>query len=253
MDFLIGTLTRIGGLGIAMVRLEKDVFHCLWQDDGFTDPNWISRGPDGRLFTVSSDAEGPEKGCVNEIAVSQNGLRLLERRASGGNAPCHLCVSADGRFLFAANYGSGSLAVFPLEEGRLGNRLQRIQHVGSSAHPIRQTSPHIHQITQIPHMPDCYCAVDLGTDALVIYQQDRKKRHHCPRYTGCICNRGKGPGIWLTTARGVGWLVTELGNRLFRIEFRRDRSRHRIRWEYPLWKTDQDQLCGCGSDQPTSG
>ena len=221
MDFLIGTLTRIGGPGIALVRLDEDRLTCLWQDSNFRDPNWLSQGPDGRLFAVSSDAEEEDRGCVNEISVSDDGMRLISRKPTGGNAPCHLCFSLDGRFLFAANYGSGSLAVFPLEASGIGSRIQRIQHSGSSAHPTRQTSPHVHQITPIPHLPECYCAVDLGIDALVIYKQDIASGMLTEQYRIGL-PRGEGPRHLVYDSEGFGWLATELGNRLFRIRFDTD-------------------------------
>lgn len=39
MDFLIGTLTRMGGAGIGRVRLENDRLRLLWTNGSLTDPN----------------------------------------------------------------------------------------------------------------------------------------------------------------------------------------------------------------------
>ena len=59
MDFLIGTLTRMGGAGIGRVRLENDRLRLLWTNGSLTDPNWQSLGPNGRIFSVSSDMPEP--------------------------------------------------------------------------------------------------------------------------------------------------------------------------------------------------
>ncbi len=219
MDFIVGTLTRLGGPGIARIRLTNDSLTCLWTDSRYTDPNWLVFGPNGHLFAVSSDAKGEPKGCINELEVRAGGLRLLARQETGGSAPCHITFSQDGRFLLATNYGSGSLVVYPLSKGVLEPRIQLVQCKGHSVHQVRQTAPHLHQITHIPSLSGYFCAADLGTDNLIVFQQDAN--------TGLLmeCYRlqipaGEGPRHLTHGADGRSWLVTELGNKLYPIEFR---------------------------------
>lgn len=221
MDFLIGTLTRLGGPGIARVRLFQNKLSLLWQDGGFTDPSWLSLGPGGLVYATSSDMPEPERGCVNELEVTPAGLRLLNRQPTGGNGPCHIGISPDGRFLLASNYTSGSLAVFPLRDGRLAPRVQLVEHRGYGAHPVRQASPHVHQATYIPHRPGMVCAADLGTDALVVYEQDRETGLLSGRYRVAL-PPGEGPRHLAYGKDGTGWLVTELGNKVYRVEFGAD-------------------------------
>jgi 6-phosphogluconolactonase len=46
---------------------------------------------------------------------------LANSVGSGGNGPAHVSIDRDGRFVFAANYGGGTFAVFPrAADGRLG-------------------------------------------------------------------------------------------------------------------------------------
>ena len=221
MDFLIGTLTRLGGPGIALVRLINDELTLVWEDDRFTDPSWLSPGPDGRVYAVSSDMPGPEKGCVNELEVTASGLRLLSIQPTGGSAPCHIGISPDGRFLLAANYLSGSLAVFPLRDGHIAPRVQLVRHEGRSVHPVRQTAPHVHQATYIPHLPGMACAVDLGTDALVVYEQDAQTGLLSERYRVCL-PPGEGPRHVAYGPDGACYLATELGNKIYRVRLRPD-------------------------------
>lgn len=221
MDFLIGTLTRLGGPGIALARLEDDELTLIWEEAGFTDPNWLSLGPDGRVYAVSSDMPEPEKGCVNELEVAASGLRLLNRQPTGGNAPCHIGVSPDGRFLIAANYLSGSFAVFPLRDGHITPRIQLVRHEGYSVHPARQTAPHVHQATYVPHLPGMVCAADLGTDALVIYDQEPRTGLLSERYRVCL-PPGEGPRHVAYGPGGACFLATELGNKIYRVFLRPD-------------------------------
>ena len=56
MDFLIGTLTRMGGAGIGRVRLENDRLRLLWTNGSLTDPNWQSLGPNGQQRHAGANA-----------------------------------------------------------------------------------------------------------------------------------------------------------------------------------------------------
>lgn len=135
-----------------------------------TDPNYVIRCGD-RLFSVSSDAQGEYRGCVGEIDAS-GAMRVLAQEETAGNAPCFLCASPDGRYLYCPNYGTGSIAVFPIEGG-LKPRIQLVVHSGSGPHPTRQTAPHVHQALFIPGT-QYLCACDLGTDEIVVYRADKE-------------------------------------------------------------------------------
>ena len=221
MDFLIGTMGGNGGPGIARVRLTQDSLACLWQDPVLSDPNWLSLGPDGRIFAVSRNMPEPGTDCINELELTPSGMRLLSSQPTGGSDPCHIGFSDDNHFLFTANYGSGSLTVFPLAEKPLGPRIQLIQHEGHGLHPTRQTAPHVHQVLSLPHLPGYLCASDLGIDALVVYKQNRKTGILTRRYQLCL-PPGEGPRHLACAKNGDCWLATELGNKIYRVSFYAD-------------------------------
>ena len=167
MEFFVGTLTREGGAGVLRCMLRGNGIQ-LKERLFLTDPNYLIR-MGSRIFCVSSDAEDPMKGCVNEI-LPEGKMKRIARQATAGSGPCFLCPSPDGRFLYCANYGTGSIAVFPLENG-LGPRIQLLQHAGHGPHPIRQAGPHVHQVLFIPHT-QYLCACDLGTDCIAVYRAE---------------------------------------------------------------------------------
>src|SRR3712207_582263 len=72
------------------------------------------------LYAVNELAEG----TVSAFAIGDRGaLSPLAVRSTGGQHPCHVAVTPDGRFLLSANYGSGSIAVHPLDaDGVPGER-----------------------------------------------------------------------------------------------------------------------------------
>lgn len=81
-------------------------------------------------------------------------------------APCYVTVSPDGRFAVTANYGDGSVAVFPiLENGAPGPRRQLVRFEGRGPVEGRQDSPHAHCVAFTPDSR-FMLVTDLGTDRI---------------------------------------------------------------------------------------
>ena len=91
-----------------------------------------------------------------------------------------MAIDPTYRFVLVTNYGSGSVAIFVLEEdGSLGEMTDKVQHVGSSLHPVRQSAPHPHMAAFDPVTGDLLVP-DLGLDAVLIYEvtEDGKLLEH---------------------------------------------------------------------------
>ncbi|MDD3334078.1 MAG: lactonase family protein [Eubacteriales bacterium] len=174
MEFYVGTLTREGGEGVLDCSLEDDHIRLKTTVTGITDPNYVILSPRGdRLYAVSSDDAREElPGCVDVYDITGETPAFLCRQSTGGSGPCFLTLAPDGRFLYETNYGTGSLAVFPVSFG-LDKRMQLVQHSGHGPHPTRQKGPHLHQVTFLPGT-QLLCAIDLGTDELVVYRADEQ-------------------------------------------------------------------------------
>lgn len=172
MTFFIGSYTRLGGPGVAQCRLEGDRMTLA---ASYPLPNAtyvILNRREDRLFAVSSDpVTASEGGSVASFDLAGGGLRLISRQDTLGADPCHLCLDAEERFLYTANYLTGSVSAFPVDgEGRIGPCFAHIRHQGRSVHPTRQAGSHAHQVTFLPGTR-LLCAVDLGLDALMVYRQ----------------------------------------------------------------------------------
>lgn len=125
------------------------------------------------LYAVGeSSSIGPAKqGGMSAWRINEDGsLTLLNEQPSGGGGPCHLSLDSKGRCVLVANYGSGSVAAFPVEsDGRLGPAGSVIQHQGSSVDKRRQAGPHAHHI--ITDAKDRFAlACDLGLDKVLVYR-----------------------------------------------------------------------------------
>ena len=137
-------------------------------------PSFIVLSGDGRrLYAVNETVNFEDRPGGGVSAFSRDPgtgeLVLLNTKPSGGVEPAHLELDPTGRFVLVANYRSGSVAVFALEDdGRLGTMTAHIQHEGTSLHPVRQSGPHAHMVIFDPRTGDLLVP-DLGIDAVRVY------------------------------------------------------------------------------------
>jgi len=172
-------------------------------------PSWVVLAQDGR--TVYAVAEREVGGVAGwRVGSGDDGPweRLGQVRSTGGAFPCHLALSADGRHLVVANYGSGSVSVHPvLADGSVGERSELVEHVGPPGpNRERQDGPHAHQVVVL----DGYVLVcDLGLDAVIGYElsADGELRE----VTRSRFSPGSGPRHLAPSGDGrTAWVVSEL-------------------------------------------
>jgi 6-phosphogluconolactonase len=106
------------------------------------------------------------------IDRSNGSLKLLNTRASGGIAPCHLAVDHTDKILVVANYTTGDVSSYPIEsDGSLGPIASHMTAHGSSANKERQEGPHAHETVISANNRRVYVP-DLGLDHIRIYRLD---------------------------------------------------------------------------------
>src|SRR5712664_1015695 len=91
-------------------------------------PSFLTIHPNRKLLYAVSELGS---GSVTAFAIdAKTGmLTRLNSVPSGGGGACHLVVDKTGKSLLVANYGTGSVAAFPLDaEGRLGEATVVMKH-----------------------------------------------------------------------------------------------------------------------------
>jgi len=152
---------------------------------GATGSGYLDLSPDGKTLYATSNAsiEGDEgHNSVTSFSVNpeDHSLAMLNRESSQGRGNCHVQVSPKGDFLFAANYSSGHVAAFPLEDdGRMGSASSVVIGEGSGPVESRQKSPHAHQVMMDPE-GKFLLVPDLGTDKIMNYILDAKSGELVP-------------------------------------------------------------------------
>lgn len=168
----LGTYTSVegGGKGIGLATYDTPTGRITSAGTitGVGDPSYLAIHPDrGTLYAVDERDDG----AVTAVRLSDR--KVLGSRSTGGAAPCHLSVHPGGRWLLSANYGSGSVAVHPIDpSGALGERTDLVRHTSPPPGP-GQEGPHAHQFVTSPDGGHVL-AVDLGTDTVYTYRLDDK-------------------------------------------------------------------------------
>jgi 6-phosphogluconolactonase (cycloisomerase 2 family) len=124
----VGTYTPNGG-GIYLFRIDRASGELtqLQVVDDIRNPTWLALNTaQTRLYAISEidNFEGTRNGAVVSYAIDPDNLRLSRLGAvrSGGIMPAHVSVHPSGKFAFVANFGGGTVAVFPVAaNGALGD------------------------------------------------------------------------------------------------------------------------------------
>ncbi len=173
----VGTYTGAKSQGIYAYRFDPasgDIM-SLGLAAATENPSFLAVARDGRfLYAVNeiSRFQGKDAGAVTAFALDRATGRLsqLNQVSTIGSGPCFLTLNRAGTFVFAANYGSGSVVVLPVRaDGSLGEPTAFDQHHGGSVNRQRQAGPHAHGATLSPDERLLFVP-DLGLDELVTYR-----------------------------------------------------------------------------------
>ncbi|MCC6590435.1 MAG: lactonase family protein [Bryobacterales bacterium] len=177
-----GTYTRKGGKSKGIYALTFDAANGKLSNAELVaetrDPSFLTIHPNRKYLYAVDESADPKKGVglsAFEMDAATGKLKKLNEVSSRGTSPCHLLVDHTGKNVVLANYGSGSVAAFPLEaDGRLKEAASFIQHEGSSIDPRRQKGPHAHSVNITPDNRFIFVA-DLGLDQVKVYKLDAAK------------------------------------------------------------------------------
>lgn len=157
---------------------------------GLPNPSSLAFHPSKKfLYAVNeiSNFSGTANGSVTAIAVEggTGDLRIMNVVNSRGGGPAHLSVDPSGKWVFAANYGTGTAAVLPImADGSLGDAADVVTLSGplgrqpavdappGSFAVSGHDRPHAHMAETDPAGNFLYVA-DLGTDRIYIYKFDK--------------------------------------------------------------------------------
>ncbi|MEL7336310.1 MAG: beta-propeller fold lactonase family protein, partial [Planctomycetota bacterium] len=185
-----------GGIYVASLNLETGEISNLRLAAAANRPSflWIDQATK-TLFSVGRTKKGDATVVSWKMDSSTGRLVEINRQPADGVGPCYVTVGrfpripiqADSsatdtapnvteRFVAIANYGSGSVNLFPVSpDGKIGAMTGMMQHAGTGPNARRQTGPHAHSVRFDP-TGRRLLAADLGTDQVFVHDIDSDGR-----------------------------------------------------------------------------
>jgi 6-phosphogluconolactonase len=175
IDLFLGTSGRNSeGIYHATFNPENGKFTPAKLAAKIGSPGFLSMHPNGQILYSLGRWDG-SAGTLGYRMGSKGELKEFTRMACPDGSGAHIAVHPSGRFLITAQYGGGSVAIFPLnKDGHLQKPTVFEHQGGSKVVERRQESPHPHWTG---FSPDGKYALipDLGLDQIVIYKVDPNK------------------------------------------------------------------------------
>jgi 6-phosphogluconolactonase len=213
-SFYVGTYTFQGAKGIYRMELSDGGALREVGSAEAENPSYLIYSPDRKYLYAANEAksvDGVPGGAVTAFEVEGGGgLKKIVTRTTGGGAPCHLCVHEG--YLYAANYGAGTVTVYPLEDGLPQAAAFTHRHEGHGPNERRQEGPHAHCAAEVPGTGG-FCVVDLGIDQVRFY---RRAGAGFELTQALSFPGGSGPRhIVVSDCGNFAWVVSELSNEVF--------------------------------------
>lgn len=176
-------------------------------------PSWLAFDPQRRFVYAANEVDdfnGGKTGGVSAFGVDRASGELTQLNAvsSEGAGPAHCSVHPSGRFAFVANYGSGNVAVLPVQaNGGLGAAVdvQGDQGPAGAARPAEGppgnfsisdhgNGPHAHMMAADPS-GKFVIVNDLGLDRTFFWRIDEQSGKLTPNDPAFIpaASAGAGP------------------------------------------------------------
>jgi 6-phosphogluconolactonase len=226
--FGTGKVLQGKGEGIYVYRMDgsSGAMELVGKAAGVTNPSYLAFDSTQRFLYAVNELkvyEDKPTGTVSAFAVDPKtgSLQFLNKRLTHGTDPCHVVVDRKGKYVFVANFMSGSICVLPvLDDGSLGEASDFIQHQGSGIDPVRQKGPHAHAVT-LDKASRFAFVPDLGLDKLMVYRFDPKRgmlEPHDVPWTKV--KPGAGPRhLTLHPGGSFAFLINELDSTLIALSF----------------------------------
>lgn len=192
---LVGGYTGEKKRGIQVYRFDvrSTTLAYSGQSTDVDNPSYFCIDNTGRFIYAISEIE--ECAAVYAYAFEHDTgkLTFINKQLADGASSCYVYVNKAHNNVFVANYKSGSLCVFPVNnDGSLLPIAQHIHDKGGSINSERQEGPHIHAAMLSPD-EQCLLYTDLGTDKIYSYSYQSRQQIPLTLHSVTELKRGSGP------------------------------------------------------------
>jgi len=211
-ELFVGTYSSAGGAGLYPLRRAAGGWSL---GEPFSGAANASYGACSARRGVHYLLDEQREGTLGVFRLDRGAWQALARVPTGGREPCYAALSPDENWLAVANYGSGSLALFRLDDaGLTGEPVAVRPHSGHGPNAERQDGPHAHCAVFSPDGEWLY-QTDLGTDEIRAFAFDPARGLTGVEQTAWHAPAGSGPRHLVFHPREpIALLVSELASTL---------------------------------------
>ncbi|MDX3901095.1 MAG: lactonase family protein [Sphingobium sp.] len=214
----VGTYARNGGAGLHSLHHSAA---GVWSvGDAYPGAPNASFGAYSVRHDLHYFVDEQADGAVGAFRETEAGWRRLARLSTRGAEPCYVALDAAESCLAVANYASGSIAVFRVDD-RTGLPVEPpalLQNRGAGPVEDRQDGPHAHCACFGPDRRWLF-QVDLGTDEILTYAIDAATGSLGERRVAFRAPAGSGPRhLVFHPVLPLALLVSELASTLTVLE-----------------------------------
>lgn len=165
---LVGTYTQKDSKGIYVYRFNTLTGEAEYVSMAEVEnPSFLTANQEGNLvYAVTENGGNPSYANALSFDKKTGKLTWLNREETKGASPCNIALSPDGKQVVTANYGGGSISVFPVKaDGALLPVAQVMEFKGQSVLKGRQDKSHLHCVEFYSDGKYLF-ATDLGADKI---------------------------------------------------------------------------------------
>jgi 6-phosphogluconolactonase (cycloisomerase 2 family) len=200
----LGSYTDNGGNGLEVASFDDSTGAVTpgATVSNMPDASWLVYSADRTILYTTNELSS---GTMTALRVNGPAVpTILNTQPTSGGSPAHASVHPSGKYLMAANYESGSVAILPINsDGGLSPLTDLVTHSGGTG-----GDPHAHQILADPS-GRWVVSVDLGTDSVYVYTLDLTSGK-LSLHDQVVLAKGDGPRHLVFHPNGThGFLATE--------------------------------------------
>lgn len=214
MKLLVGSYCEPGDSALRVFSFnEADTSGRLLYTVDVDNASFFTQAPSGTVYAVTERGDSDSYLTALRPDSVTGLLKIVNSRPTLSGGPCYVEVSSDARFAVTANYGGGTISVFPIAaDGSLLPVTWQAVFDGNGPVERRQASPHPHCIAFTPD--GRYMLVnDLGTDRIHMFAAAGDSLSRPERIGEIDIIPGSGPRhIVFNKSGDIAYLINEISD-----------------------------------------
>ena len=212
VTMLVGTYTAPdASQGIYSYRFNQETGEIApLSEVAISNPSYLTLSADNRfVYAISESRDSAATVTAFAFNEKDGTFKQLNKQRTYANSPCY--VITNGKRVITANYGGGSVSVFPLRyDGSIDTLSAVYEGEAGGPDPKRQVKPHVHCVYFSPDSNYVF-ATDFSSDRILRYAFNPREEQLYPLSDSIHLAPGSGPRHLVFSHNGKqAYVINEL-------------------------------------------